>query len=143
MTTQEFKEDILRGIPEDLPAPKPYDTSVNHAPKRKDILSPEEKVLALKNALIPIVTVIGMQFAGNLGGAIMCETVFSIPGIGTLMINAISQRNAPMVLACSVLTAVAFSLVTIAVDVLYAFVDPRIKTQYVSKKKKAAQGGTE
>ena len=51
MTTQEFKEDILRGIPEDLPAPKPYDTSVNHAPKRKDILSPEEKVLALKNAL--------------------------------------------------------------------------------------------
>jgi len=51
MTQEEFREDILRGIPEELPAPKPYDTSVNHAPKRKDILSPEEKVLALKNAL--------------------------------------------------------------------------------------------
>ena len=51
MTQEEFREDILRGIPEGLPAPKPYDTSVNHAPKRKDILSPEEKVLALKNAL--------------------------------------------------------------------------------------------
>ncbi|MBQ3882331.1 MAG: urocanate hydratase [Bacteroidales bacterium] len=51
MTLAEFQEDILRGIPEELPTPKPYDTSVNHAPKRKDILSPDEKVLALRNAL--------------------------------------------------------------------------------------------
>lgn len=102
----------------------------------------EQKIILnheLPNALIPIITVVGMQFASNLGGAIMCESVFAIPGIGTLMITAINARNHPMVLACSVLTAVVFSLVAIFVDLLYAFVDPRIRSQYASGKRRTVR----
>ncbi len=90
----------------------------------------------LPNALIPIITVLGLQFAGSLGGAILCETVFSLPGVGLLMVNSVSSRDYPMILACSILTAVLFALITLIVDVAYAFIDPRIRTQYSRGKKK-------
>ncbi len=92
---------------------------------------------ALKNALIPIITVIGIQFGASLGGAIISEQIFSIPGIGKLMVDAIKARNFPVVQGGVLSIALVFSLVNLIVDLLYAFIDPRIKSQFsVSKKTK-------
>ena len=85
---------------------------------------------ALKNALIPVVTVIGLQFGFLLGGAVLTETVFAIPGIGTFMLEGIRTRDMPIVQGGVLVVAIAFSLVNLLVDILYAFVDPRIKSQY-------------
>ncbi len=85
---------------------------------------------ALKNALIPIITVVGLQFGNLLGGAVLTESVYSWPGVGRLMVDAIRQKDTPTVLAAVVFLATAFSIVNLLVDILYAFVDPRIKSQY-------------
>lgn len=85
---------------------------------------------ALRNALIPIVTVIGLQFGALLGGAIMAETVFAIPGLGRLMIDAIKQRDYPIVQGVVLFVAVTFSLVNLLIDIIYAFIDPKIRAQY-------------
>lgn len=85
---------------------------------------------ALKNALIPIITVVGLQFGSLLGGAVITETVFSWPGIGRLMIDGIRMKDTPVVLACVIFMAVTFSIINLIVDILYAFVDPRIRSQY-------------
>lgn len=85
---------------------------------------------ALGNSLIPIITVIGIQFGQLMGGALMTEVIFSIPGIGRLMIDSIKVRDTPVVLGCVLFVAVTFALVNLAVDILYTYVDPRIKTQY-------------
>lgn len=93
----------------------------------------ESKVVnrhALKNALIPIITVIGLQFGGLLGGAVLTESVFSIPGVGRLMVDAIGTRDFPIVQGGVLFIAIVFSLVNLLVDILYAFVDPRIRSQY-------------
>ena len=85
---------------------------------------------ALKNALIPIITVVGLQFGGLLGGAVLTESVYSWPGVGRLMVDAIRQKDTPTVLAAVVFLAATFSVVNLLVDILYAYVDPRIKSQY-------------
>lgn len=85
---------------------------------------------ALKNALIPIVTVIGLQFGYLLGGAVLTESIFSWPGVGRLMVDAIRQKDYPMVQGGVLLLALAFSVVNLGVDILYAYIDPRIKAQY-------------
>ena len=85
---------------------------------------------ALKNALIPVVTVIGLQFGYLLGGAVLTETVFSWPGVGRMMVDAIRQKDYPVVQAGVLLLALSFSLVNLLVDILYAYIDPRIKAQY-------------
>jgi len=85
---------------------------------------------ALKNALIPIITVVGLQFGALLGGAVLTESVFSIPGIGRLMVDSISSRDFPVVQGGVLFIAVTFSLINLLVDIVYAFVDPRIKSQY-------------
>lgn len=85
---------------------------------------------ALKNALIPVITVIGLQFGGLLGGAVLTESVYSWPGVGRMMVDAIRQKDTPTVLASVVFLAATFSIVNLAVDILYAYVDPRIKSQY-------------
>lgn len=93
----------------------------------------EKKVInkhALKNALIPVVTVVGLQFGSLLGGAVLTETVFSWPGIGRFMVEAIRQKDTPAVLASVVFMSVVFSIVNLFIDVLYAYLDPRIKSQY-------------
>lgn len=93
----------------------------------------ERKVInrhALKNALIPIVTVVGLQFGNLLGGAVLTESVFSWPGIGRLMVDAIKQKDTPMVLASVIFISVTFSFVNLIVDLIYAAIDPRIKSQY-------------
>ncbi|MCC8059517.1 MAG: ABC transporter permease [Clostridiales bacterium] len=91
---------------------------------------------ALPNALITIVTVIGIQFGHGLGGAIISEQVFSIPGIGKLMVDAIGNRNYPVVQGGVLLIALSFSIVNLLVDILYAFIDPRIQTAYGSGRKR-------
>jgi len=93
----------------------------------------EKKVIrrhALRNALIPVVTVIGLQLGTLLGGAVITETVFAWPGIGRLMIDSIKKKDEPMVLGCLIIFAVCFSVVNLLVDILYAYIDPRIKSQY-------------
>lgn len=85
---------------------------------------------ALRNALIPVVTVVGLQFGALLGGAVLTETIFSINGIGSLMVNAIRTRDAMMVQGGVLFIAFLFTLVNLAVDILYAYIDPRIRSQY-------------
>ncbi len=94
---------------------------------------PENKVItkhALKNALIPTITVIGLQIGNMLGGSVLTENVFSWPGLGRLMVGSIQGRDIPMVLGCVIMFSVTFSIVNLIVDVMYGFVDPRIKSQY-------------
>ncbi|HIU33442.1 MAG TPA: ABC transporter permease [Candidatus Pullichristensenella excrementigallinarum] len=85
---------------------------------------------ALKNALIPIVTVVGIQFGGLLGGAVLTETVFAIPGLGKFMVDAIKARNYPVVQGGVLVLAVVFSVVNLLVDILYSYIDPRLKSMY-------------
>ena len=85
---------------------------------------------AFKNALIPIVTVGGMQLAQILGGSVLTETVFSVPGIGRLIVQAINQRDIPMVTGALILTTSIVSVVNLCTDIVYAFIDPRIKARY-------------
>ena len=86
---------------------------------------------ALRNALLPIVTVIGINFGIQLGGSVIIENVFAIPGIGSLMIDSVKMKDAPVVLASVMLVALLGGLVNLAVDIMYIFIDPRIKSQYV------------
>lgn len=93
----------------------------------------EKKVVlkhALGNALIPIITIAGLQFGRLLGGAVLTESIFSIPGIGRLMVDSIKMRDFPIVQGGVLFVAVSFSLVNLLVDLLYAYVDPRIKSQF-------------
>jgi peptide/nickel transport system permease protein len=93
---------------------------------------------ALRNALIPVVTVIGLQVGNLMVGSVLTETVFSYPGIGTIMVDAINRKDTPQILASVVFMALVFAVVNLLVDILYAFIDPRIKAQYegaVRKKK--------
>ncbi len=84
---------------------------------------------ALKNALIPVVTVVGLQFGALLTGAILTETIFSWPGLGRLLIQAIRLRDYPLVQGCVLLIAVTYVVVNLATDLLYAWLDPRIRLQ--------------
>jgi peptide/nickel transport system permease protein len=85
---------------------------------------------ALRNALIPIITVIGLQFGWLLGGAVLTESVFAIPGLGTFMVEGIRTRDLPIVQGGVLIVAATFSLVNLVVDILYGFVNPRIRSQY-------------
>lgn len=81
----------------------------------------------LRNALIPVVTVIGIQFGSLLGGAVLTETVFSIEGIGVLLVNAITDGDYPIVQGTVLLFAFVFTLVNLGVDLTYSYLDPRIE----------------
>ena len=87
----------------------------------------------LPNALIPLVTMIGTGFGTSLGGTVIIESVFVMPGIGMYMTNGINNLDYPVVRSCVVVLAICFSLIMLAVDLIYAFIDPRIKAQYVGK----------
>ena len=85
---------------------------------------------ALRNALMPVVTTLGTSFGASLGGAIIAETVFAMPGMGTLITTAIRQKDIPMVMGSTLFLAVLFSLIILLVDILYAVIDPRIMDKY-------------
>ena len=80
---------------------------------------------ALKNAMIPVITVFGLEFGYMLGGAVLTETVFSLPGVGRLMVEGIFQRDYPVVQGSMLLVATTFVLVNLLTDIAYAFFDPR------------------
>lgn len=94
---------------------------------------PERSILyrhALPNALIPVITSMGMSFGRALGGTVVTETVFSVPGIGYYMVTAINNRDYPVVRGAVLLFAIMFALVMLLVDIAYAYIDPRIKAMY-------------
>lgn len=93
----------------------------------------ERKVVyhhALRNALIPIITIFGVQFSNVLGGSVLAETVFAWPGVGRLVVDAIDQRDIPTVTGALIMTTMLVTIVNLIVDIVYAYVDPRIKAQY-------------
>jgi peptide/nickel transport system permease protein len=90
----------------------------------------ERRVLvrhALRNALVPIITVLGLQFGGLLGGAVITETIFAWPGVGRLVLQAIQGKDLPLVQAAVFLLAVMFVTLNLCVDLLYVWVDPRVR----------------
>jgi peptide/nickel transport system permease protein len=82
---------------------------------------------AFRNALVPMVTVVGLQVGLLLGGSVITETVFGYPGVGQLVVSAISARDTPLVQACVLITASGFILVNLLVDMSYVLIDPRIR----------------
>lgn len=93
---------------------------------------PRRRVLwihAIRNALVPIVTVIGLQFGVLLGGAVITETIFALPGIGQLLMQSISQRDFPVMQACVLVIAVGFVVVNFVTDLAYSVIDPRIRLE--------------
>ncbi|KUO75753.1 MAG: peptide ABC transporter permease [Clostridia bacterium BRH_c25] len=101
--------------------------------------APERKVVfghALRNALLPVVTIIGVNFGISLGGAIVIEQVFAIPGLGQLMVNSIRAKDTPMVVAAVLFAAIIASIINLIVDIFYTYIDPRLKSQYTTIKAK-------
>jgi len=93
----------------------------------------ERKVIwshALKNGLLPVITLIGSSFGAQMGGAIVTENLFCMPGLGTLTLTSINNRDTPTVVATTVVFALIYNVILIFVDIMYAFVDPRIKAKY-------------
>jgi len=82
---------------------------------------------ALRNALIPLVTVIGLSFAVLMGGAVITEQVFNIPGVGRLLVQAIGRRDYPLVQGIVLLIALMYVLINLAVDIMYGILDPRLR----------------
>lgn len=82
---------------------------------------------ALRNSMIPVITVVGVQFGVLLGGAIIVETVFAWPGVGRLLIDAVSARDFPLVQGIMLFISISFVLVNLCADLVYAYVDPRIR----------------
>lgn len=82
---------------------------------------------ALKNAMIPVITVIGAEIGGLLGGAVVTESIFSWPGVGRLAVNSIAKRDYPMIQGITLVLCVSYLLINLAVDIIYAWVDPRIR----------------
>jgi len=91
---------------------------------------PESRIIlkhVLRNAMLPVLTVVGLQFGGLLAGSIITETIFSWPGLGTLMVKAIQTRDYPVVQGCVLVIALSYVLVNLLTDVLYGVIDPRIR----------------
>lgn len=82
---------------------------------------------AVRNSLLPVFTILGLQVGHILGGTVILETMFSIPGMGTLLAEGVRQRDYPLVMACVIVFAAVFILVTILVDLLYGVIDPRVR----------------
>ena len=85
---------------------------------------------ALQNALLPIITVVGVNVGTQMGGSVLTETVFSYPGLGIMLTNGIKQTDTPTILGCLVVMAICIGICNLLVDIIFAFVDPRIKSQY-------------
>jgi peptide/nickel transport system permease protein len=86
----------------------------------------------IRNGLMPVVTNLGISFASALGGSIITETVFSVPGIASYIINAVKARDVPVVMGVVIFVAFFVAFVNLVVDLIYAFIDPRVKTGYLS-----------
>ncbi len=95
--------------------------------------APESVVIwkhALKNALLPVITNVGLSLGNLICGAVVAEKLFSIPGIGSLIVDRITYKDEPVIIAGTVLIAVCFTIVMLVVDLIYAYIDPRIRAKY-------------
>lgn len=88
---------------------------------------------SLQNALLPVVTAVGISFSNLLGGALIIENVFGISGLGTLMVESVTGKDTPMLISSVLFAAVVGGFVNLGVDLLYTFIDPRVKSQYLKK----------
>lgn len=91
---------------------------------------------ALRNALLPIITFVGIMLGGTVAGSVVIESIFSIPGIGSLVTTAVSNQDYPIIQGCVLVLSILICLINLVVDVIYGFVDPRIMSMYTSGKKK-------
>ena len=99
----------------------------------------ERKVIyrhALKNAMIPVIMVIGGVFGSSLGGSLITEVIYSIPGLGQYTLSALSNRDYPVIQSSVLILSTMFAIIILLVDIVFALVDPRIRSQYIGKKKK-------
>jgi peptide/nickel transport system permease protein len=99
--------------------------------------APERKVIwkhAMKNALMPVITVAGNSFGILIGGAISTEALFGLPGLGSFIVAGIRQKDVPVVTGGIIIFAIIFSFIVLAVDISYAYVDPRIRAKYAGKR---------
>ena len=104
----------------------------------------ESKVLykhALKNALIPVVQIIGGIFGFALGGALVAEMIFSLPGLGMYTLTSLQNRDYPAIQGSVLFLSIVFCAIILLIDVSFAFIDPRIRAQFVRRRKRAAEGG--
>lgn len=92
-------------------------------------------VHALRNSLIPVITACGTNFSLLLGGTVFVESVFALPGLGSYLVTAVTNKDVPIVMGCVVVLAVSVVVINLFVDIIYAFLDPRIKSKYVGRKK--------
>ena len=99
---------------------------------------------ALKNAIIPIVMIVASMFGMSLGGAMIAETIYSVPGVGSYMLSGLTGRDYPVIQATSFFMSMISSFVVLFIDIAFAFIDPRIRSQYTKKRerKKIEVGGT-
>ena len=88
---------------------------------------------ALKNALMPIITMVGMSFAASLGGSMITETVFGLPGVGNHILTAIRMKDVPVVMGSTLFLATTFMLIMLVVDLIYAYINPTIRSQFARK----------
>ena len=84
-------------------------------------------VHAFKNAAIPLITVVGLQTGSVLGGAVLTESIFGLPGLGRLLVEAVNHRDYTIIQGCVLLITFTFMVVNLLVDLAYAFIDPRIR----------------
>ena len=99
--------------------------------------APERTVIwkhVLKNALLPVVTQIGMNLGLLLCGAVVAEELFSVQGIGSLIVERITYKDEPVIIAGTVLISICFTVVMLVVDIIYAFIDPRIRAKYTKSR---------
>jgi peptide/nickel transport system permease protein len=94
---------------------------------------------ALKNALIPVVMTIGSIYGMSLGGALIAEMIFSIPGLGSFTLTGLTNRDYPVIQSTVLFLSVLFCLVMLLIDVAFAFIDPRIRSQFARKRKTAVK----
>lgn len=85
---------------------------------------------ALKNALLPVITNIGLNMGGLIMGAVVSERLFSVPGIGALIVDRINYKDEPVIIAGTIVISITFTIIMLIVDIIYAYVDPRIKAKY-------------
>ena len=88
---------------------------------------------SLQNALLPVVTAVGISFSNLLGGALIIENVFGISGLGTLMVESVTGKDSPMLISSVLFAALVGGFVNLGVDLLYTFIDPRVKSQYLKR----------
>ena len=84
----------------------------------------------LKNAMIPVLTIVAIQFSNLVGGAVLVESVFAMPGLGTLLVQAIRSSDTPLIMGSVIVLASIFTILNLVIDLLYSVIDPRIKAQF-------------